>query len=194
VLPPGCPHLEWQSYPFFYELERQTDLEALEHRVIIEWGRGALAWHQHTTNKTVSQVLPKGHLLRVFTDYLDFTLTHWELRYLFDHQEANREWRARLSAVGGVYLILATTTGRQYVGSAAGTEGLWGRWAAYAADGHGGNLKLADLVATDRAYPDSFTYSLLQILSKTAALTETLEWERLYKQKLGSMAMGLNAN
>lgn len=114
----------------------------------------------------------------------------------FQHQEANREWRARLTAVAGVYLILATTTGRQYVGSACGTEGLWGRWAAYAADGHGGNLLLQELLATDGAYPDSFTYSVLQILPKTAAPAETLEWERLYKQKLGSMAtgLGLNAN
>jgi len=194
VLPAGCPYLEWQTSSHFYELERQAGFEALEHRVVIEWGRGALAWHQHTTNKKVTQLLPKGHLLRLFTDYLDFTLTHKELRYLFDHQEANSEWRARLSAVAGVYLILATTTGRQYVGSACGTEGLWGRWAAYAADGHGGNLLLRNLVTADDAYPDAFRYSVLQILPKTAALAETLEWERLYKQKLGSMATGLNAN
>jgi hypothetical protein len=194
VLPPGCPYLEWKDNPYFYELERQPGFEALEHRVVIEWGRGVLAWHQYTTNKTVTQMLPKGHLLRLFTDYLDFTLTHRELRYLFHHQELNSEWRARLSAVAGVYLILATTSGRQYVGSAYGTEGLWGRWAAYAADGHGGNLLLRDLVVKDCGYPDAFTYSVLQILPKSAALSETLEWERLYKQKLGSMATGLNAN
>jgi hypothetical protein len=194
ALPAGCPHVEWQRSVYYYELERQPGFEALEHRLVIEWGRGALAWHQYTTNKPVVQILPVGHLLRLFTDYLDFTLTHGELRYLFNHQEANREWRARLSAVAGVYLILATTTGRQYVGSAYGADGLWGRWAAYAADGHGGNVLLRDLIATDRAYPDAFTYSLLQILPKTATLAETLHWERLYKEKLGSMATGLNAN
>jgi hypothetical protein len=145
VLPPGCSYNEWKENPYFYELERQIAFEALEHRVVIEWGRGALAWHQHTTNKTVSQILPKGHQLRVFTDYLDFTLTHIELRSLFEHQEANSEWKARLSAVAGVYLILATTTGQQYVGSAYGTDGIWGRWASYAADGHGGNKLLRDL-------------------------------------------------
>lgn len=194
VLPAGCPYLEWKDSTYFYKLERQHGFEALEHRVVIEWGRGALAWHQYTTNKAVTEVLRKGHLLRLFTDYLDFTLTHIELRYLFEHQEANREWRARLSAIAGVYLILATTTGRQYVGSAYGTDGIWGRWAAYAADGHGGNLLLRDLVATDDAYPDAFTYSVLQILPKSVALAQTLDWERLYKQKLGSMATGLNAN
>lgn len=194
ILPPGCPYTEWKESAHFYELERQTGFEALEHRAVIEWGRAALVWHQHTTNKPVIQMLPKGHMLRLFTDYLDFTLTYEELHYLFSHQEANQEWRARLSAVAGVYLILATTTGRQYVGSAYGTEGLWGRWAAYAADGHGGNLLLRELVTTDDAYPAAFTYSVLQIIPKTTAPAETLEWERLYKKKLGSMATGLNAN
>src|SRR5882724_2178651 len=85
--PEACPYPEWKDSAYFYELERQSGFEALEHRVVVEWGRGALAWHQYTTNKTVTEVLPKGHLLRLFTDYLDFTLTHGELRYLFDHQE-----------------------------------------------------------------------------------------------------------
>jgi len=194
ALPPGCPYKEWQTNPYYYELERQPGFETLEHRVIIEWGPATQAWHQYTKNKMITQLLPKGHLLRLFTDYLDFTLTHGELRYLFEHQEANSEWRARLAAVAGVYLILATTTGRQYVGSATGIEGLWGRWAAYAADGHGGNKLLRNLVVTDGAYPNSFTYSLLQILPKTTTLAQALEWERLYKQKLGSMATGLNSN
>ena len=59
-LPSGCPYLEWQSNPYFYELERQTEFEALEHRVVIEWGRAAQAWHQYTKNKAVTQILPKG--------------------------------------------------------------------------------------------------------------------------------------
>jgi hypothetical protein len=194
ILPSGCPHIEWKDIPYFYELERQAGFEALEHRVVIEWGRGALAWHQYTTNKIVTEVLPKGHRLRLFTDYLNFTLTHAELRYLYVDPEANREWRARLSAVAGIYLILDTITGQQYVGSAYGTDGIWGRWAAYAANGHGGNRLLEELVAKSDTYPDAFSYSVLQVLPKTVVSTETLEWECLYKEKLGSRAMGLNAN
>src|SRR5207245_9343273 len=102
-----------------------------------------------------------------------------------------REWRARLAAVAGVYLILATTTGALYIGSACGTEGIWGRWAAYARDGHGGNMLLKELLAADPAYPAAFSYSILQILPKTFAREEVLEWERRYKEKLGSRAKGL---
>ena len=89
------------------------------------------------------EVLPAGYLLELFHDYLQFTLTHHELVHLVEHQEAHKEWRARLSAVAGVYLILATTTGKQYIGSAYGAEGIWGRWLAYARTGHGGNALLS---------------------------------------------------
>jgi hypothetical protein len=193
-LPSGCPHTEWRDSQHFYELRREPGYEDLENRVIIEWGKGALAWHQRITNKEVIEILPKGQRRPPFRDYLEFTLTHDELVDLCTHQDANSEWRARLSAVAGVYLILATTTGVQYVGSAYGVEGIWGRWAAYAHDGHGGNKMLKDLLASDPDYPKGFSYSVLQILPKTFARSEVLEWEARYKGKLGSRAHGLNAN
>jgi hypothetical protein len=55
-------------------------------------------------------------------------------------------------------------------------------------------VQLLDLLASDAAYPDAFTYSILQILPRTAARVEVLKWENHYKQKLGSQATGLNAN
>ncbi len=179
---------------FHYVLRRIEGFAELENRVVVDWGSGTLAWVQWAKNKRVIEILPAGQLLRVFTDYLGFTLTRSELEYLCRDPEANKEWRARLSAVAGVYLILATTTGAQYVGSAHGADGLWGRWAEYARNGHGGNKLLRELVDEDVAYPDAFSYSILQILPRTATRNEVLNWERLYKEKLGSRAVGLNAN
>jgi hypothetical protein len=172
-------------------LHRHT-FEHLEGRVVIDWGERA--WHQRATNKTVLEMLPAGYVLEPFHHYLQFTLTHPELVHLVEHQEAHKEWRARLSAVAGVYLILATTTGTQYVGSAYGAEGIWGRWLAYARAGHGGNALLSELIATDPAYPASFSYSVLEILPTSFARDEVLAHERRFKQKLGSRATGLNAN
>lgn len=193
-LPPGCPYEKWQKCPYYYDLERVPGFEDLENRIVIEWGRGALAWHQRLSNKEVLELLPKGRLLPTFRDYLEFTLTHAELRYVFEHEEANREWRSRLSAVAGIYLILATTDGAQYVGSAHGASGIWGRWSAYAKDGHGGNALLKERVLSQPGYPESFTYSILQILPRTLARSEVIEWENRYKEKLGSRATGLNAS
>lgn len=48
-------------------------------------------------------------------------------------------WREPLSSTRGIYLISESETGDMYIGSAMGAEGIWGRWAAYAQTGHGGN-------------------------------------------------------
>jgi hypothetical protein len=190
-LPPGCPHGEWIAPgKIHYDLKKERGFEALENRVVIDWGRGALAWHQKTTNKVVAEVRPKGSGLTLFTDYLDFTLTYSELKSLFDAPDANSEWRARLSSVAGVYLILASRSGKQYVGSACGGDGIWGRWANYAATGHGGNVQLKQLMDADPSYPDQFTFSILQILSVTTTRDRVLRWEAHYKSKLGSPGRG----
>lgn len=193
-LPTGCPYVQWTRCDYFYEFRCEPGFEDLENRVVIEWGKGTRAWYQWLSNKPVVELLPPGQLRPPFRDYLEFTLTHAELVDLFSHEEANREWRARLAAVAGVYLILATTTGAQYVGSAYGAEGIWGRWEAYAANGHGGNIKLRELLEKDGAYRSAFSYSILQILPKTLAQREVLDWERRYKEKLGSRVTGLNVN
>jgi hypothetical protein len=118
--------------------------------------------------------------------------TYTELKQLFDVEDAHRDWRSALTAVGGVYLILAEKSGHQYVGSAYGATGIWGRWHQYAKSGHGGNVKLRKLM-NDSDYPKNFRFSVLQILPRTMAKNEIIHRETLYKHKLGSRATGLNS-
>lgn len=193
-LPEGCPYPEWQMSGYCYDLERDDSFKEFQHRLVVDWGRGTLAWHQHLKDKAVLELLPTGQLLLPFRDYLDFTLTYSELRYLQANPEANKEWRARLSAVSGVYLILAKTSGAQYVGSATGVEGIWGRWSAYAKNGHGDNVLLQNLISTDPLYPSAFLYSVLQVFPRTLTSAEVLKYERRFKAKLGTRAIGLNGN
>jgi hypothetical protein len=156
--------------------------------------QGAINWHQRLSNKPVLELLPGGRRLPVFDDYLEFTLAYRRLRELFQHQDAHRDWRSALEAVAGVYLILAETTGHQYVGSAYGAAGVWGRWEQYAKTGHGGNKQLVDLLGKDADYLERFRFSLLQVLTKTLTRDEVIKRERLYKEKLGTRATGLNLN
>jgi hypothetical protein len=192
-VPSDCPWVtEWRAKcPHFYDLERLPGYEALEHRLVIEWGKGR-AFHQQLSNKAVLELLPEGRRLPVFDDYLEFTLSHHDLKQLYRHATAHRDWRARLEAVAGVYLILAQKTGHLYVGSASGATGIWGRWEQYALTGHGGNKFLIDLIAKDPDYPEQFRFSLLQILPKTLTRDEVIRREELYKRKLGTRATGLN--
>ena len=186
---------EWnRDAKFFYDLERDPQFADLRDRLIIDWGPGTLAWIQKLDNKPVLEILAPGRKLSPFVDCLEVSLAYAELKDLFKNEEAHRDWRIPLSAVAGVYLILAQRSGHLYIGSAYGESGIWGRWRNYANSGDGGNVQLRELIRSDSDYPEQFRFSVLQILPKTMAPYEVLQRETLYKHKLGTRATGLNSN
>jgi hypothetical protein len=107
--------------------------------------------------------------------------------------EANREWHTMLSSVAGVYLIMDTESGKQYVGSAYGKRGILGRWKEYATTGHGGNVLLKKILAQDSKAAKNFQFTILRTLPKTLTNKEVINYENLYKEKLGTRAFGLNS-
>jgi len=194
--PEMCPSSQqWQGEcRYFYDLDLDPRFNELRNRLIIDWGRGTRSWVQKLSSKPLLEIQERGRRLPPFEDYLEFSLTYHELRDLFGNEEAHRDWRASLSAVAGIYLILAEDSGDLYVGSASGQGGIWGRWREYAASGHGGNAKLRELIEQNPAYPARFRFSLLQILPKTMAVDEIRRREGQYKVRFGTRATGLNVN
>lgn len=75
------------------------------------------------------------------------------------------EWKNKLSAIGGVYLITDTKTGKHYVGSASGEKGIWGRWSEYIHTKHGDNKRLRKLIYADAEYCKNFQFSILEVFS-----------------------------
>lgn len=191
----SCPlSKQWnQDATYYYDLERDQTFDAFRDRIIIEWGPATLSWVQKLRPKAVLEILEPGRRLPPFVDYLEFSLSYSDLKRLFANERAHADWKSSLSAVAGIYLILAEGSGNQYVGSAYGAEGIWGRWRNYATTGHGGNDKLKNLVETDANYPGSFRFSILQILPKSMAPNEVIRREMRYMYKLGSRAIGLNS-
>lgn len=179
---------------FFYELERDPRFDDLRDRLIVDWGPGTLAWVQNLDNKPVLQILESGRALPPFGDYLDFSLSHAQLTDLFKREGAHRDWCVSLSAVAGVYLIVAEDSGDLYVGSASGVEGIWGRWRSYAETCHGGNERLKALIESNPSYPTGFRFSVLQTLPRTMAREEVVRRETAFKHKLGKRATALNGN
>lgn len=193
-LPAGCPHRNWSGDGrVYYELSKSTGYEDLEDRLLIDWGKGALAWHQWFRDRPVLELRPRGRALPPFRDYLRVNLRHRDLVTLASHPDAHRDWVAGLKAVGAIYLIVNSDTGEQYVGSATGEGGLWQRWRDYAATGHGGNVRLEEACLKGRG-AEAFTFSILETFSKTLTVAEALDLEAFFKQKLGTRAFGLNAN
>jgi hypothetical protein len=194
---PLTPGAEYLGTPgpgsLYYHLQREHAFDGLADRVVIDWGAAALTWHQWLVPKEVVEILPAG-FVRPFPGYLDFALPFAELRSIIESPEPNREWHRALSSVAGVYLILDMVDGRQYVGSAYGAGGILARWRMYAETKHGGNARLVDLLKKDPYRAEKFQFTVLRTLPTTLTVREVIEFERLYKQKLGSRAFGLNIN
>ncbi len=178
---------------FFYFLEEVPGFEDLKWRVIINWGNAAIAWHQKLSKKEVIEILPTGYV-KEFPGYLNFILRYEELVSIINNPDANREWHRMLSSVAGVYLITDMVTGKHYVGSAYGKEGILGRWAVYARCPDGHDRQLEELLKENKNYANNFQFTILQTLPRTLTMKEVIDFEVLYKKKLGPRAFRLNSN
>lgn len=178
---------------FKYEMSEVEGFEDLKERVIIRW-ENAISWHQWIKNQMeVLEISPGLHYKR-FTDYFELILNFSELQEIIANQYP--DWRQVLSAIKGIYLINDTNTGKLYIGSAYGDEGIWGRWSEYVATkGHGGNKALKELLNEDKEYAyKHFQFSILMLLPKTVTAEEAIRKEQLFKRKLGTNSFGLNNN
>lgn len=183
------------SNHYLYSLERDNRFDDLRDRLVIDWGAGTLSWFQkfRPGTKAVVEILPKGYV-KEFPGFLDFVLRFDELKSMVENPIANRAWHRMLGAVAGVYLVLDTLTGSQYVGSAYGDGGVITRWSQYARTGHGGNTQLMALLNGRPNARNDLKFSVLQTLSLSLTAREVIAYERLHKEKLGTRAHGLNSN
>lgn len=166
-----------------YDLASTTHLAEFRGKLIIDWGPGFRSWVQraHLKDKVVIE-LRRTEGDPPFPGFLDFR------ERLSRLATVPPSWRETLAAVCGVYLLVCPRTGKQYVGSASGEQGFWGRWEDYVASGHGGNLRMLGLAKSD------YQVSILETASSSATLTELIEMENRWKEKLRSREFGLNAN
>lgn len=182
------------EHGFYYDIEEIEICQDYIDRVVIDWGKGSLAWFQHynKNQKEVLEILPKGYLGE-FPGLTNFILDFNELRRLIENPDANREWKNHLSSVNGIYMILDKSNGNQYIGSACGNEGIWQRWSEYSKNRHGYNSQLI-ILCDDVNYHKNFQYTILQTLPSNLSKIEVIKIENLYKQKFGSKTYGLNSN
>ena len=166
-----------------YDLAAAKPLSAYIGKLVIDWGLGYRSWVQWAAkqNKVVIE-LRKQRQEPPFPGLLDFRENLSALPKL------PQSWRSVLASVSGVYLLVHPTSGKQYVGSAHGGEGFWGRWMDYVASGHGGNKRMADIPAAD------YQVSILEITSPLAGTEELFRLENRWKEKLRTREFGLTGN
>ena len=165
-------------YQFLYTIEEKIGFDDLEQKVIIDWGKSQ-TWHQWIYNrKEVVQIQP-GLRFKQFKDYFDFILDFNELNEIISNKYPI--WKKMLSATNGIYLINDKKTGKLYVGSAYGKEGIWGRWKTYVqTNGIGGNVQLDALIDSDNLYAKNFSFSILMLLPSTITSNEAIKKENLF--------------
>ncbi len=106
------------------------------------------------------------------------------------------DWKVALSSVSGVYLLSDQKTGKHYVGSAYGSNGIWGRWCNYVNNYHGSNEELVELFneKSESYFRKYFMFSILEVLSSSMPKDEVIKKESLWKRKLLSKEYGYNCN
>jgi hypothetical protein len=143
----------------------------------------------------VAEILPEQFAGRAFPGYEEIELSFDEIETLVRNNRI--DWRAALESMKGVYLITDLKTEKRYVGSAYGEGGIWSRWCAYAATGHGGNVELKTLLAIQgldycRAH---FRFALLEHRSSRTSDEQILNREEFWKRLLLTRGqLGLNRN
>jgi len=105
-----------------YGLSLADALANYRGRLVIEWGPGYRSWVQ-VAKKQEKMVLELRRSTGEppFPGFLSFC------ERLSQLVAVPSSWRTALSSVSGVYLLTSPETGRQYVGSAQGAGGFWGR-------------------------------------------------------------------
>lgn len=180
------------------DLQEVEEFKFLSRRVVIDWGKSTVSWHQDFRNQIKPVIrIDEGFVdengVPRFISYSDTILSFDDLKAIFTTDD--EVWKNKLQAVNGIYMIVDKLNGKQYVGSTFGTKGIWGRWQCYfMTNGHGGNKDLEDLISQDPDYANHFQWIILETLSIRITEREAISRENLYKEKFVTREFGYNLN
>lgn len=188
----------WRSATCYTYSTREVEgLEHLTGRAVVEFNKtfraSYLRGEKHADRIRVVAIHEQQMTIGDFPGFNSVLLSMSMLETLV--RQSNPSWRSALAHIAGVYLIVDTSSGKHYVGSACGGEGIWGRWAAYAKNGHGGNKELRALLDQKGAEHARFLqFSLLEVCDIGAGDQYILARETHWKRVLLSREFGLNKN
>lgn len=141
----------------------------------------------------ISSILDKRVTINDFNGFDKVNISYQTLKHIIDYNIST--WKSALSNVKGIYLIVDTHTGKQYVGSAYGEDCIWQRWCNYAKNGHGGNIELKEILQNNgENYRYNFKYSILEVCNMNLGNDYIIERENYWKEVLMTRNFGLNKN
>lgn len=121
------------------------------------------------------------------SDHFKIRLEYIRIKKMMEYRLDNEEWYKYLTSRSGVYLIQDKLTGEQYIGSAYGENGFWGRWQSYCSKTDG-NVRLKN-----KDY-NNFQFCILWETLSTTKREIIINVETEMKLNLGTRVFGLNNN
>ncbi|EIV1855841.1 GIY-YIG nuclease family protein [Vibrio vulnificus] len=182
-----------------YEVELDPKYEELIGRLIIDYKgdntRGTVFSPDYIfTYSTVSSISQHKYQGDRFKSYDEINHSFESMSIVIKNQL--NDWKVALSSVYGVYLLTDEETGKHYVGSAYGSQGIWGRWSDYIYGCHGNNKELKELysIQSREYFEKNFKFTILEVLSTSLVPEEVIKRESLWKRKLLTIKFGYNAS
>ena len=182
---------------YYYSTKEITGLEHLTGRGIIKFEKNFRASYlvgkKHSENLVVSEIRDQRMSVGEFPGYNSVRLSYRLLSTII--REEIPSWKSALCNIAGVYVLTDTKTGKQYIGSAYGGDGIWHRWVRYAKDGHGGNKEIKALLKIKgHKYSSNFQFSVLEVCDLNANNDYVISRESHWKNVLLTREFGLNKN
>lgn len=182
-----------------YDADEVKEYEQYFGRLVVEYHNPCRTMgrkYENVMNELeVVQILNEQYTGNEFPGYENVRLSYPLLKNIVDRQLPG--WVDALRNQKAVYLITDTKTGKMYVGSATSQTGmLLQRWPSYAADGHGGNIELRELVKQQGLdyVKENFQYSILENYNARMDDGYILKRESWWKETLCTRTHGYNKN
>lgn len=144
----------------------------------------------------VVSILEKKYIQvnRPFDGYDKISLPFRELKTIINGNVDN--WRILLENINCIYAITDTLTGRVYIGSTYGYNGVWQRWSTYVyTNGHGGDVVLKKLIDETPNYGNNFVFTVIEsFFNRDGNAPYILERENYWKKVFATRAFGNNKN
>ncbi|MCX6029077.1 MAG: GIY-YIG nuclease family protein [Chloroflexi bacterium] len=188
---------EGTHVPWIYSTELVEGQENLVGRVVLRFQKdfrnSYVFGEKYASGLVVIELRRERAAISEFPGYKDVLLTKAELDVIVSQNLES--WRAALSSVSGIYLIVDQSTGKQYVGSAYGEGGIWTRWCQYYLTRHGGNEELVALLRNAGSeHANNFQFAVLEVCDLAFTKDQVIGRESHWKNVLCSKEHGLNRN
>lgn len=147
---------------------------------------------QKDFNPEVYEMLPTNTIdLGPFPGYDRVILSFDQLKEV----ETSVDWKEALRSVKGIYCITDKSNGKLYIGSATGTDGIFGRWKNYIESFDGGNLAFKEKRNGENGVEyikENFQYSILEVFDTKIRQTDILKKEYHWMKVFQSVHRGYN--